>query len=174
MIVERCHPLFSKVALSLGQCITSYMEDLGLAVLSRLKDTHGHLPYGIAFEWNPFEHTGGGYSPSKDIMLINLAHLRTTRDLVYVMSHEYCHLLQQRKHGAASMSEAAVNVDKMLAQDDAEARFYAYLQTEIEQEADNFAFDFEATFDYANAIVNRRPKVSFFVSRKQSIAFAPK
>lgn len=174
MILERCPSFQSDAAVILGACITRKMEDLALAVLSKLKEIHGHEPYGIAFEWNPFEHTGGGYAPKNDVLFINLVHLRTFRDVVYVLSHEYCHLLQQRKHGADSMAASAMNVNKMLAQHDAEARFYAYLLTDIEQEADAFAFDFEASFDYKNEVVNRRPKVSFFVSRKHSIAFAPK
>lgn len=174
MIVERCPTGNAFFALALGQCLTSEMEDLGLAVLSNLSKKHGHLPHGIVFDWNPIEWTGGGYSPRKDILYVNLVHLRTARDLVFVMAHEYCHLLQQRKYGTEAILSATVSVSKMREENDVQAAFYDYLKSDIEKEADAFAFDFEDSFGYKNRIVNRCPPVSFFVARKHLIDFAPK
>lgn len=174
MVVERCDHYTKLAALLLGDCYPSHMEDLGLEALSRLAKLHGHDPYGVAFSWNPLERTGGGYAPKHDVIYVNLAHLRTARDVVFVLAHEYAHLLQQRKYGVEVMVKSATNMGKLSEGKDVEAAFYAYLQTDTEKEADAFAFAFEDSFHYDNQVLNRRPLVSFFVSRKHSIAFAPK
>ena len=171
MKVIRCSQASEVMGEILGGSPVSAIQDFALEVLDKLVRSVKHEPTAIVFSWNPFECTGGGYSPEKDAIYVNLSLLRTTRDIVYVIAHEYAHLMQTRRYGVQAMIEAAEK--DIQSKPVTEKDFYEYLFSDVEQEADVFAFDFENSLDYKSIVVNRFVPISYFVDRKTNIAFAP-
>lgn len=171
MKVIRCSQASEAMGGVLGQSPVSAVQDFALEVLARLVRTVKHEPQAVVFSWNPFERSGGGYAPGVDTIYVNLSLLRTTRDIVYVIAHEYAHLMQARTYGVQAMlSVAKKDIQNKPV---TEKEFYEYLLSDAESEADTFAFDFENSLNYKSTVVNRFVRVSYFVDRKENIAFAP-
>lgn len=80
---------------------------------------------------------------------LNLARIRTFRDLVYTAFHEWRHALQYQKYGRKFMRN---NEKSRL----------------IEQDADEYAFAEELKMRYRNMVINPHATYSIFVERKKT------
>jgi hypothetical protein len=86
------------------------------------------------------------------ILQLNFANIRTARDLVFVILHEWRHAKQLQEIGFDNMYEASKNTDHM--------------NSPIELDADEFAFQREKLIDYKNEIINHNAPFSIFVETK--------
>jgi hypothetical protein len=90
----------------------------------------------------------------KEIYL-NLAKIRTYRDLAYTLFHEWKHAMQLKAFGHALMFKMVSNYDKR------------YGDHPLEVDADQYAFAQENKMEYKNFVINPTVDYSLFVERKK-------
>lgn len=86
------------------------------------------------------ENFSGSYIPDENKVLINMGEIRSFRDLVYALAHEFAHSKQNWEIGTTAL---------LSYYDD-----YEYSNNPLEIEADELAFAFENTMFYKNHIIN--------------------
>lgn len=86
------------------------------------------------------QKVGGYFDPKSNRVVINLSEIRTFRDLIYVMAHEFTHVRQCKEMGATRMLLKYAAVD--------------YDNNPLEKEADDVAFAFEDSIMYKNRVIN--------------------
>lgn len=96
-----------------------------------------------------FTYTVGQDSTKK--VTINMAKIRTYRDMIFSMLHEWAHVQQYDRLGGYVLSVLTT-----------EKKSY----NTIEQEADRYAFDKEKKLHYKSFVVNSKVPYSIFVERK--------
>jgi hypothetical protein len=97
---------------------------------------------------------GVRYKDLSKRMVINLARIRTYRDLVYTVYHEWRHALQLRKYGFNEFYEMSLKLET------------DYTGSYLETDADSFAFRMEDKLTYKNFVINPACNYSIFVGRK--------
>lgn len=91
---------------------------------------------------------------------VNLAKIRTYRDLVYTILHEWRHARQYTDYGREAM--------RLLTRDSDDEK-YAY--SRIERDADSYAFRQEEKLRYKNSVINPEAPYSIFIERKKTAAY---
>lgn len=102
--------------------------------------------------WFTYKKKGEKYNK----ITINIAKIRTYRDLVFSVLHEVQHAKQHMVYGAKQMSFLNIGL-----------RQY----NEIEKDADEKAFMEEQKMSYKNFLLNAEIGYSIFVERKKTLAY---
>lgn len=142
--------------------IAKDIRTVATSFLASLCKEYKHEPDCLIFEYDIIEHRTAGYffvSRGKASVVVNLAGIRTLRDLYVVLAHEYRHIVQFRTYGLGFYKHPKT-LDE-------------YVNHPMEKDADRFSFEVEAGLKYKNRVVNDRVKISNFVCRKQLRSYAP-
>lgn len=105
--------------------------------------------------WFTYEVRGFPYTK----ITVNLAKVRTFRDFVFSVFHEWKHVEQYGNVGVSVMR----SLTRM--------KNGEYSYNIMEREADRFAFREEFSWDYENFVINPDVPFSIFVERKKTAAF---
>jgi hypothetical protein len=117
----------------------------------------------ISFRYNDNDAASGGLFFSVDKVPyseieINLARVRTYRDLIFTVLHEWRHAMQYHEDRIGFIKKSKrINYIK---------NFNAYQINELEIDADEFAFTHESKMTYKNFLLNIRKPDSVFIWRK--------
>lgn len=98
---------------------------------------------------------------SNNIVFINFAGIRTLRDFIFVMAHEYRHAWQARYQPELlkdRIHHDTIKNDSTLA---------SYTMQPGEFDANTFALEFEDTLNYKNKVINHTVPKSVFINLKQ-------
>lgn len=110
--------------------------------------------------WGDKNSDMGRFHPVTKEVTLNIARLRTRRDIVATIGHEYAHALQVHAFPGED------KVYQMYSRYNQEVRFYGYENAPLEVEADEISFRFEDELDYKNVVLNPAAP-SIFVVKKQ-------
>ena len=139
--------------------------DLGLDLLDRLWGKNLDLLDEFRFVYRREKEESGWFTYTIEgddykKITVNLAKIRTYRDLLYTILHEWRHARQYKDYGREAMRMLTRSSD-----DDA----YAY--SRIERDADDYAFRQEGKLHYKNVVINPKAPYSIFVERKKTAAY---
>ena len=162
MEVKRLAPYTKRL---FKQASLEEMEALALNTMGKLISEYGHSPKKFVLKASFLGEIPGYFIPEDDEIVLNLLCLRTARDVVYAVAHEYGHLLQCRSWGLERMMEIAYSPAQIdMFNDENDGR--GYILSEEELDADRFAFAFEDGLKYKNRVMNPLYRISLFVNRK--------
>lgn len=102
----------------------------------------------------------GRFHPLTKEVTLNLGRLRTRRDIVVTIGHEYAHALQVHSFPGVNKEQ------EMYSRYNQEVEKYGYEKAPLEVEADEISFRFEDELDYKNVVLNPAAP-SIFVVKKQ-------
>lgn len=138
--------------------------DFGIDLIYRLWGKNKDLLNEFRFVYREDKEESGWFTYTVEgeefrKITVNLARIRTYRDLVYTILHEWRHARQYKDYGREAMVLLTREGD-----DD------AYVISRIERDADAYAFRQEAKLRYKNSVINPSAPYSIFVERKQTAA----
>jgi hypothetical protein len=146
------------------------LYDMALDIIQPLWQASPSLLDSLRFVYKPANPASGEFEFFQDGLdieesttriTINLARIRTYRDLVYTLYHEWRHAGQFLQFGKARFFHYVKA---------AEIQEY-YTDCLIERDADAFAFKREDRLTYKNFVINKNVPYSIFLTRKKAQSF---
>jgi hypothetical protein len=135
------------------------LYDMTIDILHPRWTKHKYWLNEVRFIYSPANVTSGEFefdANGNAAMVINFARIRTYRDLVYTIYHEWRHAYQLQKFGFNSFYSMSYNLEKN------------YNDSFMENDADQYAFWLEDKLSYKNFVINKNCPYSIFVMRKTS------
>lgn len=137
------------------------LYDMSLDIIHPRWTKHKSRLDEIEFIYKPAHVASGEFEVNlvdekvKTTMIINLARIRTYRDLVYTIYHEWRHAYQLQKFGFKSFCQMSARLEEN------------YTGSLIERDADKYAFWLEDKLTYKNFMINKNCPYSIFIERKK-------
>lgn len=110
----------------------------------------------LTFIYNKNSEASASFLPTKNEIAINLAQVRTVRDVVFAIGHEVYHAKQMSRFSSPMGMLFAYQLEVFL---------NGYFHSPMETEADMQGFVFESRFPYANKVLNTQVP-PLFIGRK--------
>lgn len=139
--------------------------DLGLSIINKLWLKNQGLLNEFRFVYAEDREESGWFTYTIEgdeyrKITINLAQVKTYRDLLYTILHEWRHARQYKDYGRNAMF--------LLTRDSNDE---GYEQSRIERDADAYAFRQESKLRYKNFVINPTVSHSIFIERKKTATF---
>jgi hypothetical protein len=117
----------------------------------------------LSFKYDEHDPVSGGFFFSVDrvpyaSIEVNLARIRTYRDLIFTTLHEWRHALQYQENRREFIRKS----NRIMRS----KNYDVYQESDLELDADAFAFTQESKMTYKNFLVNVRKPESVFIWRK--------